>query len=574
MTAATSRLHNQILWNRLIAVVEEQAQTLMRTAFANTVREAGDLSAGVFDLRGRMLAQAVTGTPGHVNAMAASVGHFLQKYPLADMLPGDVFLTNDPWLGTGHLHDFTVVTPAFKNQNPVALFAATSHVVDIGGLGFGADGRQVYEEGLYVPIMPLARAGVMNESLLQIVRANVREPVQVEGDLYSLSASNATGCERLATVMDEFELSSIEALADTLIDTSEQAMLEQIRALPAGTYRNEMRIDGYEDAVDLVAALTISGSGIDIDFDGTSAVSAFGINVPLPYTQAYASFGIRCMVGADIPNNAGSLAPIRVTAPPETILNAPHPCAVAARHAIGQMLPDVVLGCLHQVLPQRAPAEGTSCLWNPVLYGGHGVGARTATPFTVTLFHNGGTGARPKADGLSATAFPSGVRNTPVEINEAIAPIVVWRKEYRVDSGGAGQFRGGLGQVMEIASAEQTPFSISSMFDRITYPPRGPEGGQSGATGRYYLRSGNALRAKGRQIVPAGDRVVMEMPGGGGYGDPFKLDPENVAHDVAEGLVSAQSAAKDYGVVLNADGDVDNAATTAARANPIKRNPR
>ncbi|MDH3375628.1 MAG: hydantoinase B/oxoprolinase family protein [Gammaproteobacteria bacterium] len=565
MITATGRLHNQIIWNRLIAVVEEQAQTLMRTAFANTVREAGDLSAGVFDLRGRMLAQAVTGTPGHVNAMAASVGHFLNKFPVADMVPGDVFLTNDPWLGTGHLHDFTVVTPAFRNHKPVALCAATSHVVDIGGLGFGADGRQVFEEGLYVPIMPLAKAGVMNESLLQIVRANVRESVQVEGDLYSLAASNATGCERLATLMEEFELSTIEPLADTLIDTSEQAMLKQIRTLPVGTYRNQMRIDGYEDAVDLVAALTISDSGIDIDFTGTSSVSAYGINVPLPYTQAYASFGVRCLVGADIPNNAGSLAPIRVIAPPGTILNAPHPCAVAARHAIGQMLPDVVLGCLHQVLPQRAPAEGTSCLWNPVLYGGHGLGAATL-PFTVTLFHNGGTGARPHADGLSATAFPSGVRNTPVEINEAIAPIVVWRKEYRVDSGGAGQFRGGLGQVMEIASAEQTPFSISSMFDRITYPPRGRENGQPGAEGRFYLRSGNTLRAKGRQTVPAGDRVVMEMPGGGGYGDPLKRDPENVARDVAEGFVSVQSAAEDYGVIFDSDGDIDVTATAATRA--------
>ena len=246
----------------------------------------------------------------------------------------------------------------------------------------------------------------------------------------------------------------------------------------------------------------------------------------------------------------------------------PHPCAVAARHAIGQMLPDVVLGCLEPALEGQVPAEGTSCLWNPVLYAGHGIAGRAgeSTPFTVSLFHNGGTGARPRADGLSATAFPSGVRNTPVEINEAIAPIIVWRKEYRQDSGGPGRHRGGTGQVMEISSAESAPFAISSMFDRITYPARGRRGGAAGRTGRMYTDAGTELRGKGRQPVPAGERLVMEMPGGGGYGDPFERDPERVRDDVRNELVSAEAAARDYGVVLSADGSVDRSATEARRA--------
>ena len=567
---ALSRIRSQIMWDRLIAVVEEQAQTLIRTAFSNTVREAGDLSAGVFDLDGRMLAQAVTGTPGHVNAMATSVGHFLNKYPAPEMKPGDVYITNDPWLATGHLHDFTVVTPCFRADRLVALFASTSHVVDVGGIGFGPDARQVFEEGIYIPIMKLMEAGRINQSLLDIARANVREPDLLEGDFYSLAACNDTGCERLRDMMDEFDLDSIDDLGAEIIERSRQAMLDEIRALPFGTYRYEMRVDGYEHPVDLVAALTIGEDGIDIDFTGTSVVSDYGINVPIAYTEAYASFGVRCVIGSNVPNNAGSLAPVRVSAPEGSILNAAHPRAVAARHAMGQMLPDVVLGCLHQAVDGIGPAEGTSCLWNFVLYGGDGIagGARShanATPFTVTLFHSGGTGARPTKDGLSATAFPSGVRNTPVEINEAIAPILVRRKEYRRDSGGAGRFRGGAGQVMEIVSTEGAPFALSSMFDRVHHPPRGRNGGGDGAPGRIRLASGAELKAKGRQTIPAGDALILEMPGGAGYGDPRLRDAAQVALDVRDGLISRESAERDYGVVLTEDGEVGDNATARAR---------
>ncbi len=557
------------MWNRLVAVVEEQAQTLIRTAFSTSAREAGDLSAGVFDRQGRMLAQAVTGTPGHINAMAASVGFFLDKYPLDKMRPGDVYITNDPWLGTGHLHDFTVVTPTFKDGRAVALFASTTHVVDIGGIGFGADGRQVYDEGLYVPILPLATEGVMNETVLEFVRANVREPIQVEGDIYSLTACNDTGCKRLLSMMDEFELGNVEDLGKHIVGHSHDAMLEEIRKLPRGEYANSMRIDGYDHEIDLVANLKISDSGIDVDFDGTSRVSNRGINVPITYTQAYASFGVRCVVGPGIPNNAGSLSAVRVTAPEGCILNAPHPCAVAARHVIGQMLPDVVLGCLHKALGNKVPAEGTSCLWNPIVMGGHGLvpdeDFGDATPFAVNLFHTGGAGARPNKDGLSATAFPSGVRNTPVEINESIAPIIVWKKEYRTDSGGAGTYRGGTGQVMEVSSAENAPFAICAMFDRVKNPPRGRDGGKNGMTGIVELCSGTTLRAKGTQAIPSGETLRLEMPGGAGFGNPALREPERVAADVRDGIVSKEAALSEYGVVLNEQGDVDVSGTDKAR---------
>ncbi len=567
---ALDKLRTQIMWNRLIAVVEEQAQALVRTAFSTSVREAGDLSAGVFDTQGRMLAQAVTGTPGHVNAMARSVRYFLERFPLRGMTEGDVYITNDPWYGTGHLHDFTVVTPAFHQGRAVALFAATVHVVDIGGRGFGPDAHQVFEEGLYVPIMHLAYAGEMNRDLLQIVRANVREPMQVEGDLFSLAACNDTGVRRLVDMMGEFGIDSLEELGKHIIRHSEEATLEEIRKLPRGTYRNSMTVDGYDRDVELVAALTVSDSGIHVDFEGSSPMSAFGINVVMSYCEAYASFGVKCIVAPRIPNNAGSLRPITVSAPVGSILNATKPAAVAIRHVIGQMLPDVVFGCLHQAMGGGVPAEGSSALWVPQLRGGHGAtdaaeGGAQATRFDVLSFHSGGSGARPAKDGLSATAFPSGVRSVPVEVTESVAPIIVWRKEYRRDSGGAGRTRGGVGQVMEIGAAEPAPISVLAMFDRVRNPARGRDGGGAGAAGRVSLVSGQALRAKGQQTIPPGERLRLEMPGGGGLGDPKQREPNKVAEDVRNGLVSREAAERDYGVVFASDGSLDAEATRRAR---------
>jgi len=541
---AAEQIHLQILWSRLIAIVEEQAQTLMRTAFSATVREAGDLSAGVFDTKGRMLAQAVTGTPGHVNAMAASVGFFLRKHPIDKLRDGDVLVTNDPWEGTGHLNDFTVVTPAFLNGKLIALFAATSHIADVGGLGFGPDARQVFEEGLLVPISFLFQEGRLNATLMELLRANVRDPDAAEGDLYSLAACNDAGSRRLIETLNEFELESLDDVGAMIIANSRAAMLEEVRRTPFGRYRYSMRIDGYESPVDLVVALTIGENGVDVDFSGSSPVSAYGVNVPLTYTQAYASFGVRCVIGNAVPNNAGSLGVVRVTAPEGSILNAPRPCAVSARHAVGQMLPDVVLGALSKAIPDRTPAEGASCLYLPVLLGGRGAGG--GEDFVVNPFFTGGAGARPGKDGLSCTAFPSGVRNTPVEINEASAPIVVWRKEYRTDSGGAGRLRGGLGQSLEFGHADGDAFAVSKMFDRIVHPARGRDGGGDGGKGAARLDDGTPMRGMGREIVPAGRRLIIETPGGGGSGDPAERDRAAVAQDVRAGFVSEDAARAIY----------------------------
>ncbi|MEQ8857631.1 MAG: hydantoinase B/oxoprolinase family protein [Pseudomonadales bacterium] len=550
-SSAFDRLTTQLVWNRLLAIVEEQAQTLMRTAFSTVVREAGDLSAGVFDTRGRMLAQAVTGTPGHVNAMAASVGKFLARIPLAIQKPGDVLLTNDPWDGTGHLNDFTVVTPVYHRGRAVALFASTSHIADVGGRGFGPDANDLFEEGLQIPITHLFREGRRDETLLAIIARNVRDPVVAEGDLYSLAACNDAGAAQLVEMLEDFDLDDLDGPGEEILGLSRAAMEEETARLPAGEFGNRMRIDGYDEPVELVCRVRIGAAAIEVDFAGSSAESAFGINVPLPYTQAYASFGVRCIVGNDVPNNAGSLGVIRVTAPEGCILNARPPRAVSARHAIGQMLPDVILGALDAALPGRVPAEGASCIWNPVFRNAHASATGRASEFVTNPIYNGGTGARAGKDGLSTTAFPSGVRTTPTEVNEVTSPLVIWRREYRVDSAGAGEFRGGFGQVIEVGHRHGEAFVVSKMFDRIEHAARGRRGGGDGATGRVYVRDAAVLKGKGRDVVPAGGVLVMETPGGGGMGDVARRDPQRVRDDLEAGLISPARAKDVYG--LDAD---------------------
>ncbi len=534
------QIQRQVMWNRLLAVVEEQAQTMIRTAFSTTVREAGDLSAGIFDLQGRMLAQAVTGTPGHVNSMMESVGHFLRKFPAERLHPGDHLITNDPWLGTGHLHDLTVVTPAFRGGQLVALFANTAHVIDVGGLGMGPEGRSVFEEGLYIPIVKCFEAGRPNETFFDFLRAGTRLPVELEGDVYSLCACNDAGVRRLTQMMDEFALDSIDPLATFILDSSHRATLAEIAKLPGGTYRAEIWSDGYERPVRLAASMVVGMDAITVDFDGTSGLSGRGINVPAAYTRAYASFGIKCVVAPDIPNNSASLAPFRMVIPEGCILNAPRPSAVAVRHIVGQLLPDLMMGCLHQAAPDRVTAEGSSCLWNPPLRGGPIVSGQNSplVDFEVITFNSGGTGARPGQDGLDGTAFPSGVRTMPVEATENVAPVVFWRKELRPDSGGAGRTRGGFGQVMEIGAKGDAEFACNAIFDRVAHAPRGREGGQDGAPGIVRLKSGAMLRTKGYQVIPAGERLILELPGGGGMGAPEQRDPARHARDIRDGLVT------------------------------------
>ena len=533
-----SDIERQIMWNRLIAIVEEQGQTLLRTAFSPMVREAGDLSAGVFDPQGRMLAQAVTGTPGHVNSMAESVKHFIRHFGLETMKPGDAYITNDPWMGTGHLNDFVITTPCFHNGRLVALFSCTSHLIDIGGIGFGPDGTDVHMEGIYIPFLKLIEEGKVNETLIAMIRANTRLPVDTVGDTYSLAACNDVGCQRLTEMMSEFDLDDLDELSAYICERSEATVREEIAALPKGSWSNTMVTDGYDSPIELTATVTVSDDGIHVDYTGTSPVAARGINVPISYTTAYTVFGLACVVGRNVPNNAGSLAPLTVSAPEGCILNAPKPAPVCSRHVIGQMLPDVVFGCLRQAVPDRVPAEGTSCLWNLNVRGRIKGGEGGQYGFSMTVTSNGGTGARPQSDGLSATAYPSGVKGTPVEIAEQITPLIFWTKEYRPDSGGAGRMRGGHGQNIEIESRIGEPFELLAAYDRIDHPARGRDGGKDGAPGVVAFKSGKTLPGKGFLMVPADERLVIKTPGGGGIGNPAERDPERVAAERKAGLVT------------------------------------
>ncbi len=522
---SSREVHFQIMWNRLISVVEEQALTLVRTSFRTSVREAGDLSAGVFDAEGRMIAQAVTGTPGHVNTMAAAVAHFIDDIGRDRMHAGDVYITNDPWKGTGHLHDITVTTPVFLDDRLIGFLASTSHVVDIGGRGYGPDANEVYEEGLRIPIMKWAERGELNADLVNIIRTNVREPTQVIGDIHGLAACNETGRRRLLAMLDEFDLDDLVELTEFIFERTHRAVHDALDGVPNGTYRNAMDVDGYDRPVHLAVTLTVSDDGMHADFTGTSPISRFGINVPIVYAQAYFTYGMFVALAPELPNNFASLAPFTVSAPPGVILNAVAPDPVSVRHVIGHFVTDLCLGALALAVPDRIPAEGAGALWNfqasarsvdPI--------AHPLPPVEVLMFNSGGSGARPQLDGLTATAFPSGVMTMSAEATEQVGPIVIWRKEIRDGSGGAGQFRGGLGQVIEIGATDGYQLEFSAMFDRVDHPAKGRAGGADGAPGRVSLDDGSPFRSKGKQTVPAERHVVLELPGGGGYGPPERRD--------------------------------------------------
>jgi N-methylhydantoinase B len=484
------------------------------------------------------------------------------------MREGEVYITNDPWRGTGHLFDFTVVTPAFHRGALVAVFACTAHVADIGGNGADPTSRDVFAEGLFIPIMRLCERGEINRWLIELMRANSREPDALEGDVHALIASNERGASRLGLMLDEYGLADLEGLSAFILQTTEASMRRAIAALPQGSWSHAARIDGYDEPIDIVAKLTIADETISIDYAGTSPVSKFGVNCPICYTHAYTSFGVKCLIAPRLANNAAVLDRIRVTAPENCILNALPPHPVTARSVIGQMLPDVVFGCFDLARPGLAPAEGTGASWSLRLGGGRSAppAHRGGATFMSQSFQSGGMGAHPLHDGLAATPFPSGVRAIAIEITEATTPLVFWRKELRMDSGGAGERRGGLGQTIEVASREAAPFVIFARYQRVAFPAQGRHGGSDGAAGALKLASGAPLGTRGTQVVPAGERLVVEMPGGGGLGAPLARDPDEVARDVVNGYVSSEAARDVYRVLVRPDGSVDEPTTVKLRA--------
>jgi N-methylhydantoinase B len=525
----------EVCWNRLVGVVNEQAAALQRTSFTSVVREAGDLSAGVFDRRGFMIAQAVTGTPGHINSMALAMRHFLDAYPIETLRPGDVLVTNDPWKTSGHLNDVTICTPIFKGDDLVAFFASTCHTPDIGGHVLSAEAREVYEEGLFMPIVKLYEAGRPNETLIRLIEANTRVPDLVLGDFHAQIAGGDVGGQRLLEFMEEFGLSRLEPLADEIIGRTEQAMREAISHLTPGAYEYAITSDGFDEPITIRVRCEVRGDEIRVDYSGSSPESRRGINVVLNYTQAYTTYGVKVIVSPDVPNNEGAFRPLRITAPEGSILNARQPAPVAARHVVGHFLPHVVAGALSQALPGRVMAEGSANIWG-VQVAGKDLDGK---PFTYIFFTSGGTGARATKDGLSATAFPSGVLGTPVEVIESLSPLLIEKKELRPDSGGAGTYRGGLGQVIAFRVRTREPFVCSILCDRTRIPAQGFFGGRPGATGEVWIDGRRPDNPKSEQVPGPGARVEIRLPGGGGYGDPARRDADLVRRDFDEGYVTA-----------------------------------
>lgn len=507
----------EILWSNLISIVSEQARALQRIAFSPIVREAGDLAAGMFDSEGRMVAQAVTGTPGHINSLAAAARTVLQKYPTDTLVDGDVLIVNDPWISAGHFFDITVLTPLFHKGRIIAYFGSTIHHTDIGGYGVGAGARDIHEEGLWIPILKLYEAGKPNETLHEIIRHNVRTPDAVFGDLAAQVSSARIGSERLVGLCERHGMDDIGALAEEIISRSEAATRDSIRELPGGDYIGECTFDIPGGAIiELKAKVTIDDKAgeIVIDYAGSSGASPHGINCVMNYTHAYSTFAIRSTLNPDLPNNFGSLAPIKVIAPEGCIVNAAYPSPVNARHVVGMYVPFPILDALQDIVPDRVLADSSGAVWTIQVQGRD----KSGTPFTSSMFnYSGGMGARLNKSGPSATCYPTGVAAVPVEVLEASIPIQFTEKQLNLGSGGDGAQKGGDGQRIGFKMRTDSPWLLNAIPSRLTVPARGFKGGEPGATGRFLVDGEPVSEARKIEVAPD-DVVILETPGGGGYG--------------------------------------------------------
>jgi len=508
----------EILWSNLRSIVTEQARALQRTAFSPIVREAGDLATGIFDARARVVAQTTTGTPGHINSLAEAGRIMAERYK-GRLEPGDVLVTNDPWIGAGHFFDITVFAPVFMDAKLISYLGATCHHTDIGGYGLGAGARDVHEEGLWIPPSKLYERGQPNPLLHDIIKHNVRTPDYVFGDLAAQVASCRTGGNALINICRTHQLTDIESVADEVISRSEGATREAIRKLPAVTAHGESSFDAPGgEVVHLKAAVTVDPEAgeILVDFAGSSEQSGTGINVVMNYTQAYAVFAVRSCLNPEVPNNHGSLAPIKVIAPKGCIVNCEYPAPVNARHVVGMHVPMPILKALYNVMPDQVIAEGSGSVWTIQVQGK----CEDGNDFTSSVFnYSGGMGARATKPGLGATCFPAGVSAVPVEILEASIPIVFERKELRINSGGSGAQRGGDGQIIAFRMNTKYPWVLNASPVGLDKGPEGLAGGGSGRPGRFTI-NGTACLDSRKVIMNPDDYVVMETPGGGGYGVP------------------------------------------------------
>lgn len=567
-------LLTKVLWNRMISIVDEAAMGILRTAHSTVVRDYNDYCVGIFDASGSMLAHSTKSTPGFIGMMPSVMMHFLEVYPASSLVEGDILITNDPWIATGHLLDITLATPIFDHAQLIGFSVCVVHHLDIGGRLSTLESKDMYEEGLKIPIMKLVHAGSMDDAIFRFVRANVRMADKVIGDINAQVVANTICAKGVQKMIREYQFSDLALLARTIVDLSEASMRNRIRELPNGVYRNAVKlpsVGGLKDGIDIHVAVTVSGDAISVDYDGTSGAVEAAINVTLPFTISYTTYGIKVLLDPNVPNNAGCLAPITVTAPRGGLLNCDPPAPTMGRTTIAHNLPEVVFGALAQAMPDRIIAACGSTPVSSIHVSGR---KSNGSPFIQMLSHMGGMGGSAFCDGNSTRSFPGNTGAIPIEVTENETSIFYVRREYMEDSGGPGRFRGGLGQevILKIPEGAQAPAESvyasirgSHRFPDSRFPVFGRLGGGSGRGAASLLNGGQVNQGIRHKLKP-GDVIHFCLPGGGGYGDPLERDPDAVRADLIEGFVSKDAALKDYGVVLKEDLTLDLAETQKVRA--------
>ena len=535
----------EIFWSRLISIADESAAALLRTSFSTIVRESNDFATALMDANGDSLSENTAGIPSFVGILPRTLKHFLARYPKDQWRPGDIVMTNDPWMATGHLPDVTMAAPIFHRGRLVGFSGSIAHLPDIGGAPWGCDARELFEEGLRIPPLKFYSEGRQNADLTEMILGNVRVPDQVMGDLQAQVTSNRVCARRLAEFLDDAGMVDLTSLSRALQDRAEIAMRRAIEAVPDGVYHSSVDADGFDaDETHIECTITVKGSDLHIDYAGTSKQIGRGLNSVMNYTYAYSVYPIKCALDPMTPRNEGSYRSVTVDAPLGSILNPRYPAPCNARQLTGHLLAGAIYGALAQAVPGKVTAESGSA---PTLRSVYGGVDHQGNRFSQILFASGGMGASAVKDGLATTAFPTNAGAGSIEAFESISPMIVWKKEFRADSGGPGTFRGGLGQDVEVEVRSPEPVRLSLLSDRQKYAPRGLLGGKEGAMVSITLADGTKPHPKSRSMLSPGDRLSMRFSGGGGYGDPGKRDPEAVARDVRDGYVSAEAAARDYG---------------------------
>jgi len=543
----------EILWRRLISIVDEADSSVARTAFSSLLRDAHDYTCMFTDQKGRELAQGSFATPGQSGAMALGIKNLVTKLPLEIYKPGDSFITNDPWALAGHLNDVCVMSPIFYKNKVVAFTACVFHHSDIGGR-VSSDNHDVFEEGLFIPLVKLYDGGVLNQSVMDMIRWNVRTPDEVIGDIRSQIAANHVCSEKICQMLRENDLKNLDDLADQIISRTEKSMREEIEKIPDGIYRAEGIIEQMKGQQDVVikASVEVKGSDITVDLNGSSPQVNWGGNVVYNFTYAYVFMAMKSMFGPDIPNNDGCARPVKLKAPEGTVVHCKFPAAVAARLVIGHFITEIIYRALSGVAPNKviAASGGTPAQMN-VFYGRKNDGR----PWHSVIIRGGGMGASSMSDGNYVYIFPANGANTPIEIFESDTPLIVERRELLMNSGGPGRMKGGLGQreVFKIPDDKYAPIppvNLGIQAGRHIHPPEGLFGGKPGAKAQFLVNGVHGNPFGLTQLKP-GDAVTIDAAGGGGHGNPLEREPEMVESDMIEGHISIDSAKKDYGVVID-----------------------